>query len=120
MDAYGHINNVSFVRYLEDARVAVFFEGAKDANVKSFEGELVVVRHEIDYRRPLVYRPEPVVVELWVTAVRTSSFTVSYEIRDDQTCYAEAVSVLAAYDPSLGRARRLTSEERDWLERFRD
>jgi acyl-CoA thioester hydrolase len=120
MDAYGHINNVSFVRYLEDARIAVFFAAAKEANLTSFEGQLVVVRHEIDYEQPLVYRPEPVLVELWVSEIRNSSFTVNYEIRDDEARYATARSVLAAYNPSAGRARRLSPEERQWLERYRE
>ena len=101
MDSYGHVNNVQYLRYLEDARVALFFEGAVQTGVKSFEGELVVVRHEIDYRRPLLFRTEPVTVETWVTQIRSSSFTIDYEIRDDTTSYATARSVLAAYDPDL-------------------
>lgn len=120
MDSYGHVNNVQYLRYLEDARVALFFEGAVQAGVKSFEGELVVVRHEIDYRRPLLFRTEPVTVETWVTQIRSSSFTIDYEIRDDTTSYATARSVLAAYDPDLSRARRLSPEERSWLENFRE
>jgi acyl-CoA thioester hydrolase len=120
MDAYGHINNVSFVRYLEDARIAVFFAAAKEAGLTSFEGQLVVVRHEIDYERPLVYRPEPVLVDLWVSAMRNSSFTVDYQVRDERARYATARSVMAAYDPGSRRARRLTQEERQWLESLRE
>ncbi|WP_020574112.1 acyl-CoA thioesterase [Actinopolymorpha alba] len=119
MDTYGHVNNVVYLRYLEEARVAMFFNGAREAGVKSFEGELVVVRHEIDYRRPLVFRPEPVLIETWVTDIRSSSFGLRYEVRDEETTFARASSVLAAYDADLGHARRLTQEERAWLERFR-
>jgi acyl-CoA thioester hydrolase len=120
MDAYGHVNNVQYLRYLEGARVAMFFEGAKQAGVKTFEGDLVVVRHEIDYRRPLLFRTEPVVVEMWVTKLRSSSFTLGYEVRDDETSYASAVSILAAYDSGLDCVRRLSAEERGWLEQFVD
>jgi acyl-CoA thioester hydrolase len=120
MDSYGHVNNVQYLRLLEEARVAMFFEGAKRAGVKSFEGELVVVRHEIDYRRPLVFRTEPIVVDVWVTKVRSSSFAIGYEIRDDSVSYATAVSVLAAYDSNRDQVRRLSEEEGAWLEQFRD
>jgi acyl-CoA thioester hydrolase len=120
MDAYGHVNNVSFVRYLEDARVALLFEGAKEAGVTTFEGELVVVRHEIDYRRPLLFRPEPIIVETWVTGIRNSSCSLSYELRDEDTTFATAQSVLAAYDAKADHARRLSADERTWLEKFRD
>ncbi|MEQ4205632.1 thioesterase family protein [Actinopolymorpha sp. B17G11] len=119
MDSYGHVNNVEFLRLLEEARVALFFDGARQAGVKSFEGELVVVRHEIDYKRPLVYRPEPITVETWVTTIRSSSFTIDYEVSDEATRYASARSVLAAYDAELDRPRRLSPEELSWLERYR-
>ncbi|MEQ7125153.1 thioesterase family protein [Actinopolymorpha sp. B11F2] len=119
MDSYGHVNNVEFLRLLEEARVALFFDGARQAGVKSFEGELVVVRHEIDYKRPLVYRPEPIIVETWVTTIRSSSFTIDYEVSDEATRYASARSVLAAFDAELDRPRRLSPEELSWLERYR-
>ncbi len=120
MDSYGHVNNVQYLRYLEEARVALFFDGARQAGVKTFEGELVVVRHEINYRRPLLFRTEPVLVETWVSDIRSSSCTIGYEVRDTSTVFATASSVLAAYDAQLDRARRLTTEERAWLERYRD
>lgn len=118
MDAYGHVNNVQFLRYLEDARVAMLFDGEIN-----FEGHLVVVRHEIDYRRPLVYRPEPVLIRTSVVELNAGSVTLAYEISDDEsadaTTYATARSVLAAYDLGAGRPRRFTTAERNWLDRFR-
>jgi acyl-CoA thioester hydrolase len=119
MDSYGHVNNVEFLRLLEEARVALFSGAARAAGVTSFEGALVVVRHEIDYKRTLVYRPEPVTIQTWVTTVRSASFTIDYEVGDQATCYATARSVLAAYDGELDGARRLSLEERSWLELYR-
>ena len=119
-DAYQHVNNVQTLRLLEEARVALFFQAARTDGIATWEGELVVVRHEIDYRRPLLYRPEPVTIELWIDQIRSSSFRVGYVVRDETATYAEAVSVLAAYDKTAGRARRLTAEERAWLEKYTD
>ena len=34
----------------------------------------VVARIDVDYKRPILFRPEPYVVETWVTRVGTSSF----------------------------------------------
>jgi acyl-CoA thioester hydrolase len=118
MDSYGHVNNVEFLRLLEEARVALFFDSAREAGVKTFEGELVVVRHEIDYKRPLVYRRDPITIETWVSELRSSTFTLDYDMRDRSTRYATARSVLAAYDAQRGGARRLSPEERSWLERY--
>ncbi|MFD5759307.1 acyl-CoA thioesterase, partial [Streptomyces sp. NPDC127044] len=62
MDAYGHVNNVVFLRYLEEARIDFLFRPEKD-----FKQGSVVARHEIDYKRQLVHRHTPVDIVLWVT-----------------------------------------------------
>ncbi len=54
MDAYGHVNNVVFLRYLEEARIDFLFRPEKD-----FKQGSVVSRHEIDYKRQLVHRHTP-------------------------------------------------------------
>ena len=85
MDAYQHVNNVVYLRYLEQARVDWMFRRASEAGVEGFATfGTVVAKHEIEYRRPLVYRTEPVRVEVWVTAIRTAQFTVAYEVCDDE------------------------------------
>lgn len=122
LDSYGHINNVQYLRLLEETRVALFFGEARRAGIDSFEGQLVVVRHEIDYRRPMFFRAEPVTVECWVTRVSVSNFHLAYEVRDEgqhrEKSYATAVSVLAAYDHEGGRPRRLSVAEQDWLRTY--
>ena len=67
MDSFGHVNNVVYLRYLEQARVEWMFMTAKESGIKEFSLGTVVARHEIEYKRPLVYRSEPVRVETWVT-----------------------------------------------------
>lgn len=98
MDALRHVNNVQFLRFLEDARVQMMVEAGR----RTLESELgvVVVRHEIDYRRPLLFRPEPVVVDTWVTHVGRTSYAVAYEVRepDDDVIYATASTVMVCVD----------------------
>ena len=90
MDSYGHVNNVEYLRYLEQARVDWMFETAREAGVEQFSLGTVVARHEIDYKRPLVYRAAPVRVEIWVTKINAASFTCAYEVRDEDVLYAVA------------------------------
>jgi len=118
MDAYGHVNNVQYLRLLEEARVAMLFLEPKTADVMTLDGQLVVVRHEIDYLAPLVYRPEPIDIETWTTRVGGASFTVAYEVKDVDNLYARARTVLAAIDKDTGRARRLSTEERSWVAKW--
>lgn len=118
MDSFGHVNNVVFLRYLEQARVDWMFETAREAGVEKFSLGTVVARHEIDYRKPLVYRAEPVRVEIWVTEIRVASFTCAYEVRDDDAVYATARTVLVPYDLAAQRPRRIAPEERFYLEQY--
>ena len=119
MDAFQHVNNVVYLRYLEEARVDWMFTRAAAAGVTEFENfGTVVARHEINYKRPLVYRPEPVRVETWVTEIKAASFTVAYEVRDDEALYATAASVLVPFNLATGSLRRLSELERDYLAEY--
>ncbi len=120
MDAYQHVNNVMFLVYLEEARVDMLFHVAAEAGLSDLEAGIVVARHEIDYRRPLVYHPDGVDIDVWVTAIGGASFDLRYEVRDTATVFATAASVLVPYDMAAQRPRRLGSDERGFLERFRD
>ncbi|MFE4758771.1 acyl-CoA thioesterase [Streptomyces mirabilis] len=115
MDAYGHVNNVVFLRYLEEARIDFLFRPEKD-----FKQGSVVARHEIDYKRQLVHRHTPVDVELWVTQIRAASFTIAYEVKDPDQVYVTASTVIVPFDFATQRPRRITAEEREFLESYRD
>jgi acyl-CoA thioester hydrolase len=115
MDAYGHVNNAVFIRYLEEARIDFLFRPDKD-----FQQGSVVARHEIDYKRQLVHRHHPVDIELWVSQIRAASFTITYEVKDDDLVYVRASTVVVPFDFEAQRPRRITAEEREFLEGYRD
>lgn len=118
MDRYGHVNNVEYLRYLEEARVDMLFTHAHRAGAEGLADGVVVARHEIDYKRPLVFRTEPVRIETWVTGIGHASFSLAYEVRDDDALYAKATSVLVPYDIEEARPRRLRAEERAVLSEY--
>jgi acyl-CoA thioester hydrolase len=118
MDAFGHVNNVSFLRYLEEARIDFMWRLAPGEGSASFTGGSVVARHEIDYLRPLVHRHTPVTVETWVTDVSAASMTVAYEVKDGDAVYVRASTIVVPYNLEAGRPRRITREERSFLEEY--
>ncbi|MGW6741219.1 acyl-CoA thioesterase [Streptomyces sp. NPDC055025] len=123
MDAFGHVNNVVFLRYLEEARIDFMFRLAPGDGSPSFSGGSVVARHEIDYKRPLVHRHAPVTVESWVTKISAASLTIAYEIKDDEDAeevYVRASTVVVPYDLTAGRPRRITQEEKSFLLKYLD
>ncbi|MEU6287207.1 acyl-CoA thioesterase [Streptomyces sp. NPDC005047] len=115
MDAYGHVNNVVFLRYLEEARIDFLFRPEKD-----FKQGSVVARHEIDYKRQLVHRHHPVDIELWVTEIKAASFTLTYEVKDGDVVYVRASTVIVPFDFQTQMPRRITAEEREFLREYTD
>ncbi|QTD98620.1 acyl-CoA thioesterase [Streptomyces cyanogenus] len=115
MDAYGHVNNAVFIRYLEEARINFLFRPDKE-----FKQGSVVARHEIDYKRQLVHRHHPVDIELWVTEIKAASFTIAYEVKDDDLVYVRASTVVVPFDFETQRPRRITAEEREFLQQYTD
>ena len=117
IDSQGHVNNVRFLGFLEDARLEMFHGDPVRKGEQPIRG-MVIARHEIDYRRPLLPTVYPIRVETWVTEARAASFTLAYEVRDDEHVYAEATSVLVAFDPEANRLRRFTDHEREFIGRY--
>ncbi len=116
MDAYGHVNNVQFLTYLEEARVEMF-HAVPLSGVDQVASGILVASHEIRYRKPLLHRNAPVPIDVWVTRIGAASFDLAYEVHDDAAgpVYATAASTMVPYDFAAERPRRLTPEEREWL-----
>src|ERR1700754_5119274 len=100
LDQLGHVNNVVYVDYLQEARVDMFRTHGPPQTGELAEG-VVVVRHEVHYLSPLAYRFKPVQIECWVTQIRAASFTMAYEVfqetDDGRRVYARATTVLTPY-----------------------
>jgi acyl-CoA thioester hydrolase len=119
LDAYGHVNNARFLTLYEEARVALMFTEARKAGLTSFESGVVIARHEIDYLRPIDYT-DPVRIELWITDVRVSRFTVRYELFDNAVVASRARTVCVPFDLEGGYPRRLSDAEREFLAPWQD
>ena len=117
LDAYGHVNNARFLTLYEEARVAMFFTGARASGLTSFEEGIVIARHEIDYLRPVDYS-DPVRIELWISELRTAQFTVDYRLFDGEVLASRAKSVCVPYNLAQAHPRRLTPAERDFLKPY--
>lgn len=123
MDSFGHVNNARFLTLFEEARVALFFAGARERGLTSFARGIVISRHEVDYLRPIDHgtgpdgaaRPARVRIEMWVDEIRPSRFVVSYELFDGGALASRARSVCVPFDLARGRPRRLNEAEREFL-----
>ena len=122
MDALGHVNNVRYVDYLQEARVDLLRLHGRSALGEELAEGIVVVQHDIEFLAPLAYRPEPVSIESWVTRISAASFTLAYEIFDEhggeRRVYARATTLLSPFVFAAERPRRLTPDEKQLLGRF--
>ncbi|CAA9335089.1 MAG: hypothetical protein AVDCRST_MAG72-482 [uncultured Nocardioidaceae bacterium] len=117
VDVFGHVNNVKYFEYYQEARLV--FLGSLGGGYDERAFPLVVARVEVDYRRPILFRTDPYVVETWVVQVGRSSFTLGSEVKDGDEVLSRAETVLVTFDLDQRRARPLSSAERDLLERSR-
>lgn len=124
VDVYGHVNNVKYFEYYQEARIefirSLVPEGGTMTLFEASSTERqVVARIDVDYRRPLLFRPEPYLVETWVTRIGTSSYDLACRIvdapGDDGTVYSNAEVRLVAFDLTTQRSRPLGDLERQRL-----
>lgn len=117
MDAQGHVNNVQYLRLIEEARADFFHAG--ESLDRDVEESFVVVRQQIDYKRQLHYRHEPLPIDIWVSRIGHASFAMEAELIDtideQRILYARATTVLATINLADGRPRRVSELLRDYL-----
>ncbi len=127
LDAFGHLNNARQLTLYEEARVALFFVGARAKGLTSFEDGIVIARHEVDYLRPVPHR-DHVRIEMWVDEIGTARIGIRYELFDEggpvgadgaatgEVLAGRARSIAVPYDLAGQRFRRMTEAERAFLE----
>ena len=123
LDLLGHVNNVTYVDYLQEARVDLFRTHAPDTRAEDLAEGVVVVRNEVTYVSSLTFRQGSVSIECWVTELRAASFTMAYEVYDEgeageRRVYLRASTVLTPYVFATERPRRLREDERVALQRL--
>ena len=115
IDGLGHVNNVVYLRWMQDAAAAHW--GARAGPELQTQVIWVVTRHEIDYKAP-AFVGERLVARTWVGEPSGATWERFIEIRRvaDDRLLARGRSVYAALDPATGRPRRVDSELRKPLE----
>ena len=115
-DLMGHVNNAVYLTYLEIARFAYW----KAAGLDRIEGEIsyIMARVEIDYRASANFG-DVLDVGLAVTGIGRSSFTMAYEIRNqDGRVISTARSVQVSYDWAAGRSLPVPDAIRQRIQEF--
>lgn len=110
VDAMNHVNNASYVTYLEVARVALWRERL-GFNGSARDLPFILARVAVDFRSPISLEEE-VTVGVAVSRIGRSSFSLSYRIEASGRLAAEAESVQVSYDYAGARPAPLPEEFR--------
>jgi acyl-CoA thioester hydrolase len=96
MDAFGHLNNVMYYRYMESARLDYF----EKIDLFAYKVLPVVRSNECEYLRP-VYYPDQLKIAVRVMDMRNSSFTMDYLMWSElqQSVVATGKAVMVCIDP---------------------
>jgi acyl-CoA thioester hydrolase len=117
MDAFGHVNNASYLTYLEEARDE-WLTGVLGEGAGSSIWDFVLARVAIDFRSELTQDDDLVDVRCRLARIGRSSVGTREEVvTASGRLAAEAEAVLVARDRSTGSSRPLTDAERASFER---
>jgi acyl-CoA thioester hydrolase len=107
IDELGHVNNVAYVRWVQDAAVAHWFHETTGEQQKKFTW--ILLRHEIDYKKQ-AFAGEEVTATTWVgtwTAVTCERFV---EIKRGADLLAKSRTVWCLLDRERAKPTRISSE----------
>ena len=107
IDAQGHVNNVAYVKWIQDVAVAHWFSATTESEREKYIW--VVTRHEIDYKKQ-AFENEEVIVNTWVGEPTRISWERFTEVRRGEDLLVKARSVWCLIDRETLKPTRITSE----------
>lgn len=113
LDPLGHVNNVAYHDYLQEARMGLIKD--LDAVVNADYAQIVVEQH-IRHLRPLGFDAQPLRIDIGIDDMARTSYTIRYRIRDENDdIVAEATTRMAVVNPESGRPTRIPEDLRQRL-----
>lgn len=111
IDANGHVNNVQYLHWMQDAAVAHANDSGCTAITKDLGASWVVRNHFVEYLRP-AFLGDELDVQTWVTTLSKVSTIRKYRFyrRSDQILLAEGETLWVFVDADTGKPRSIPAE----------
>lgn len=117
MDLFGHINNVSYFKYVQAARVN-YWETAGINSLKEGGIGPMLLSTSCRFRQPLFY-PGNIQINSSVTFIKNTSFGISHIIMNDKgEIVAEAEDIIVMYDFNKNEKVTVLQELRNSIEQI--
>jgi len=114
-DALGHINNASYLTWMEDARRPIFKMFVPDLEPKNWN--LIIARIEIDFMAQGDYKEETKVTTQ-VEKIGNSSFTLLHQVWQRELLICQGRAIMVHFDYALNKSQLLSDSLRKQLEQF--
>ncbi|SIQ50482.1 acyl-CoA thioesterase [Solilutibacter tolerans] len=117
LDAMNHVNNATYLRYLEEARIQ--WLNAQDTAWFDGERAPVLASATVNYRLPIEY-PSEIDIELFATRIGTSSLTIGHRMVDaaNARLHCDGQVVVVWIDRKTGKPAPLPDSIRSAAERI--
>ena len=115
LDGFGHVNNASYLTYIQEARANFTWYSRKEAGLEPVFSDMVVGRAEVDFIVPIYEGGFDLDVAIWVAKIGNSSFDLVYELSSPLGLHARGRTVQVAVSMETKKSRPLRQEERDFL-----
>jgi len=111
IDELGHVNNVVYVRWVQDVAVAHWRAAAPAKDQENLRW--VVMRHEIDYKRPAFVEDE-IIAATWVGKASKLAFERHTELyrAADRNLLVKARTLWCPIDVKTGKPTQVSTEVR--------
>lgn len=121
MDAFGHVSNVVYIRWLENGRVAYFDELGDDSFLEGSGIGPILASIQCRYKAPVVY-PDTMVVGTSVREIGDDRMTFAHRIvsRKLGRVVAEGEGVMVSYDYAQRRKAPLPTGLRERIRRLEE
>jgi len=107
IDEQGHVNNVAYVKWIQDVAVAHWFSATTEAEREKYTW--LVLRHEIDYKKQ-AFENEEVTATTWVGEPTRISWERFTEIKRGEDLLVRARSVWYLIDRETLKPTRISLE----------
>jgi acyl-CoA thioester hydrolase len=111
IDENGHVNNVEYVRWMQEAAVRHFESVGGNELMEAARATWVVRSHHVEYLRPAL-RDQRIRVRTWVKDFRRVMSARKYEFvrADDGTVLAKGETEWVFVDAQTGRPKSIPAE----------
>jgi acyl-CoA thioester hydrolase len=116
LDIFGHVNNISFFKYIQAARVNYWEQIGLNQSHKQTNIGPMLASCKCDFKSPLFF-PGTVTIHSRVDFIKTTSFGISHQLFDQNgQLVAEALDIIVLFDFNENKKQEISTELRTVIE----